>query len=81
MTPRLFHGLLKRHEERLRREDFRFGQLWALRAEISRDEKKRGQPYTWLDAFPQWHEPTPEQDEDQMLEAMVIWSNRKPAVN
>jgi alpha-ketoglutarate-dependent taurine dioxygenase len=75
LTLRQFDGLAKRYQAKQRREDRRAGEVVAILHNIHRDAKTDA--ITWLDVFPEHQEPKPEQTDEQMLEAMMMWANRK----
>lgn len=70
----LLVSLVERHREHERRADRRAGEVAALMANINRDTKKRREPFTWLDIFPEYKEPEKPQTDEQMLAAMQMWA-------
>lgn len=56
MPARAFAGwiaFLRAEHRGVEREDRRFGELWALLANVNRDTSKRRTPFVWTDLFPE----------------------------
>lgn len=80
MTPRQFGHLVDRHKQRQRAEDRRAGVVAAMIYNAHRNPKKDAKGWTWLDVFPEHRPPKVVQTDDQMFEAMKLWTaatNRK----
>lgn len=54
--------------------DYRAGLVASILVNLNRDEKKQPRPWEWMDFFPHWKEPEPEQDEDEMLGMMLSFA-------
>jgi hypothetical protein len=72
LTLRQFAAMMARVWERERRADLRIGILASLIANANRDPKKRQQPFTAFDFFPQLHVPTsPAQHSEELAKKAV----------
>lgn len=69
MTPRLFSRLVERHNEKVKREDRRAGEIIAILYNINRDSEKDPHGIEWQDVFPEWKEER-EQSEEEMFAVM-----------
>lgn len=74
MTPHQFGLLLDRHRERQRAEDRRAGVVAAMIYNAHRNTKKDPTGWTWLNVFPEHKPPRAVQTDDQMFEAMLLWT-------
>lgn len=74
MTPRRFSFLLKRYERRTKQEDRRAGAVIAALYNIHTRESDTDPLKGWQDFFPEWKEQKPIQTEDQMFQAMMMWT-------
>lgn len=66
--------MVKRFEERVKREDRRAGGIIAQIYNMNRDVEKDPKGLDWQDYFTEWKEEPEEQTEDQMFEAMMLWT-------
>ncbi len=66
--------LIKQHELSQQRQDYRFGVLASLTANINRDSQKRPEPYTWEDFFPTAEAQQEVQSEEEAYAALKTWS-------
>lgn len=76
MTPRQFSLLTDRYREQVKREDRRAGEIVAMLYNANRDSEKDPSGIGWMDVFGEWKEQPTEQSEDQMFEAMMLWTKR-----
>ena len=58
LTPRAYRALSDRVSERERRQDWRFGTVAAVAANLMRDSRQRPSPYQPADFFPHLAAPT-----------------------
>lgn len=77
MTPRQFSYLVKRFEEREKREDHRAGEIIAMLYNANRDTEVDRKGLSWWDWFPQWKEEPEEQTEDEMYEMMQLFTAKR----
>lgn len=70
--------MVERFRERNKREDRRSGEIVALLFNVNRDSEKSPQGINWMDVFPEWKEPEPEQTEEEMLKTMMMVFATKP---
>lgn len=74
MTPRLFSHLVERHNEKVKREDRRAGEIVAILYNANRNVEKDPAGIEWQDVFTEWKEPEREQSEEEMLANMRLWA-------
>lgn len=74
MTPRRFSYLVKRFEERQKREDHRAGEIIAMIYNANRDTEVDRKGLNWDAWFPQWKEEPGEQTDDEMFEMMQMFT-------
>lgn len=72
-------ALLDRDEVRRQTADRRAGEVAAAVANASPalDRKRYPRGVTWLHFFPEWKEPAPAQTEEQMFDAMMLWTKAR----
>lgn len=74
MTPRRFSYLVKRFEDREKREDHRAGEIVAMIYNAHRDTDEDRKGLRWYDWFPAWKPEPEEQTEDEMFAMMQMFT-------
>lgn len=74
LTMRQFEALLERRTEDRKSQDRRAGEITAMLYNAHRDVEKDPRGATWWDFFPEWADPDEPQTDEQMLNAMILWS-------
>lgn len=81
MTPRQFNYLAERHQERVKREDRRAGEIVAMLYNANRDSEKDPSGLDWRDFFPEWKEKSTEQTEEEMFKAMLMFTKQREGLS
>ena len=63
--------MVERHNQKVKREDRRAGEIIAILFNINRDAEKMPNGIDWQDVFPEWKEERPEQTEEEMFLVMA----------
>lgn len=71
---RQFDLLAERRTLELKRADRRAGGIMAALYNIHTRASVTDPIQDWQNFFPEWKEPLPPQTEDEMLEAMMLWT-------
>jgi hypothetical protein len=74
MTLKQFVMRAERHRESVKRADRRAGGVIAMLYNLNRDPEKDRDGIDWQDVFTEWKEKLPEQTEDELYEAMLLWA-------
>lgn len=74
MTPRQFDFMWERFRDQQKRADRRAGGVIAMLYNINRDSKLDPNGLDWMDFFTEWKEPSRPQTEDEMFQAMIMWT-------
>lgn len=77
LTLALFLRLLERHRAAERRADHRAGTVAATMANTTRTAET-DKLWGWRDFFPEGPEAEEEQDEEEMLTVMSMWTHHRP---
>lgn len=81
MTARQFDYLVKRYRDELKREDRRAGEIVAMLYNANRDATIDPKGLEWRDFFPEWKEEPTEQTEDEMFEAMLLFTKQREGLS
>ena len=73
--------LTERYREGLKREDRRAGGIIAMLYNINRDSEKDPQGQEWFDFFTEWKEVPVEQTEDEMFQAMMLFTKQREGLS
>lgn len=71
-TPRRLLLLLERYKAGERRRDRRAGEIVAGYYNVHRNERKRPEPYTWEDIFPDHNRQPKRKTPEELLEVAVM---------
>lgn len=77
MTPRQFDYLMDRYELQIKRDDHRAGQIVAWVYNTGRNVEEDPEGKEWWDFFPVWQPEPEEQTEDEMFQAMLMFTKQR----
>lgn len=81
MTHRQYSYLIKRFEEKEKREDHRAGEIIAMIYNANRNQEEDPQGVEWWDFFPVWKPEREKQTEDEMFAMMLQFTKQREGLS